>query len=182
MDDRPEMNRRWLLIGALLLLLFSLAACSGSVEDSAAAIPEGIDNGQRAIDFELKTLDGEKMSLSDFEGNAVLINFWATWCPPCRAEIPGIEDAYKAHQDEGFVVLGVNVGEPGAAVEPFVADMGITYPVLLDETTEVSRSYRAVGLPASLVLDRAGVIRARHVGFLSDTQLEEYLEGVLSSE
>ena len=94
----------------------------------------------------------------------------------------GIEDAYRAHQDEGFVVLGVNVGEPGAIVEPFITDMGITYPVLLDETTEVSRSYRAVGLPASLIIDREGVIQARHVGFLSDAQLAEYLEDVLPAQ
>jgi peroxiredoxin len=180
MEDVARVRNRWLLVGALLLLLVSVAACSGASAEGAEATPQGVDKGQRALDFTLETLDGEVQSLSDFEGSVVLVNFWATWCPPCRAEIPGFEEAYRVHGDEGFVVLGINVGEPGAVVEPFVADMDMTYPVLLDETTEVSRSYRAVGLPASLLVDRNGVIQARHVGFLSDAQLEDYLKRVLS--
>ena len=84
------------------------------------AAPSGINEGNRARDFTLETLAGDEVSLSDYVGNVVLINFWATWCPPCRAEIPDLEATYRARQAAGFVVLGVNVDESRAEVQPFV--------------------------------------------------------------
>jgi peroxiredoxin len=161
--------------GLFLVLTVALVACSGA----QGATLLGVNEGNQARDFTLEALDGTEVSLSDFEGQVVLINFWATWCAPCRAEVPDLQSAYDVRQDDGFVVLGVNVEESRAAVAPFVVEFAMTYPVLLDETGEVLKMYRAIGLPMSIVVDREGLIQARHIGYLSADQLEEYLEQVL---
>lgn len=161
--------------GVLIVLVLALAACGGSGADTQI----GISEGQRAPDFGLEMLDGTKVSLSDYRGDVVLLNFWATWCEPCRAEIPAIEAVFQARQGEPFVVLGVNSQESREVIIPFVKEMGMTYPVLLDGTGRVTQTYRGPGLPMSLVLDREGVIRFRHAGVLTEAQLEGYLEKLL---
>jgi thiol-disulfide isomerase/thioredoxin len=118
-------------------------------------------------------------SLGEYRGNVVLLNFWATWCPPCRAEIPDIEKVYQARRGDGFVVLGIDVEESRESVAPFVEAMGMSYPVLLDEGGQVLKMYRAIGLPMSILLDQDGVIQVRHVGVLTMEQLEDYLAQVL---
>lgn len=163
------------IAGVLLILALAVVACGGPGE----AVPQGINQGNLARDFTLTSLDGSEVSLSDFEDSVVLVNFWATWCPPCRAEIPDLEEAYRAYQDDGFVVLGINVEESHKVVEPFVDSMGMTYPVLLDERGQVMQEYRARGLPMSLLVDRDGVIQQRHMGTLTADQLESYLDKFL---
>ena len=159
------------IVAVLLLLAVVLGACGGG--DSTGST--GVNLGNLASDFALETLDGTEVSLSDYRGKVVLINFWATWCPPCRAEIPDLEAAYQARQDEGFVVLGISVEEPREAVAPFAQAIGMSYPVLLDRGGQVMKMFRAPGLPISLILDRDGVIKVRHVGILTREQLEDYL-------
>jgi peroxiredoxin len=169
--------KRWPPIAATILTLLAaslLAACAGPGQ----AAPRGIYEGYLAPDFGLKNLDGQRISLSDYRGEVVLVNFWATWCPPCRAEIPAIEAAYQQRNQEGFVVLGLT-DEPADLVQPFVDEMGMTYPVLLDEGGKVATKYRPTGLPMSLVIDRNGIIHTRHVGFLTDEQLAQYLAETL---
>jgi peroxiredoxin len=161
--------------GTLLALAVMITACSG--DDPAAS--SGISQGRRARDFTLEAVDGSQISLSDYEGSVVLVNFWATWCPPCRAEIPSFEAAYRVYKDEGFVVLGINIEESRSVVEPFVAEMDVSFPVLLDEQGKVMNEYRALGLPMSLLVDREGVIAVRHMGYLSDGQMKEYLDELL---
>jgi peroxiredoxin len=162
-------------VGTLVLVASLVAACSGA----GAGEPQGINKGNRARDFTLETLDGDAVSLEDHRGSVVLINFWATWCPPCRAEIPDIQAIYDERQGDGFVVLGVNVEETRDQVEPFVGEFNITYPVLLDESGRLLKMYRATGLPMSVIVDQEGVIHARHVGYLSAAQLESYLAELL---
>ncbi len=159
-------------VAALLLLAATIGACGGGASAGSAT---GVNQGNLASDFTLETIDGTKVSLSDYRGDVVLVNFWATWCPPCRAEIPDLEAAYQARQGDGFVVLGINVEEPREAVAPFAQAIGMSYPVLLDRGGQVMKMYRAPGLPMSLILDRDGVIQVRHVGFLTREQLEGYL-------
>jgi len=162
----------WKRVGLLLILALALAACGSPASD----VPEGISEGKRAPDFSLESLDGDKVSLSDHRGDVVLINFWATWCAPCRAEIPAIEAVHQARQKDGFVVLGVNYQEAREVVEPFARRLAMTYPVLLDERGRVMDTYRAIGLPMSILVDREGIIRVRHTGVLTEEQLERYLE------
>ena len=168
--------RNWkILAGVLLLLAVTLVACGGS--DSSGLT--GVNKGNLASDFTLEALDGTDVSLGDYRGSVVLINFWATWCPPCRAEIPDIEQAYRTREDDGFVVLGVSVEQSRASVEPFVEFVGMTYPVLLAETSQMDYQGPAPGLPMTILLDQDGVIQVRHVGVLTMEQLEDYLAQVL---
>lgn len=162
---------------AALLLLFAapLTACT----ESESALAEGVNQGKRARGFTLENLAGIDVSLSDFQGQVVLVNFWATWCAPCRAEIPGFEQLYRTYKDDGFVVLGVNLQESRGQVEPFVDSMDVTYPILLDQGGDVSSEYRTLGLPMSILVTPEGVIHTRHVGFLSDSILENYLQELL---
>ena len=165
------MSKYVTLVAVLLLLAVLLGGCGGG----ASAETTGVNQGNLAADFTLETVDGTEVSLSDYRGDVVLVNFWATWCPPCRAEIPDFEAAYRERQGDGFVVLGINVEESREAVAPFAQAMGMSYPVLLDRGGQVMKMYRAPGLPISLFIDRDGVIRVRHVGFLTGEQLQKYL-------
>lgn len=170
------MSRWQRLAGLLFILAVVVVACGGA----GGAVPQqGITQGSLARDFTLYDLDGNEVSLSDYEGDVVLVNLWATWCAPCRDEIPDLEAAYQANKDKGFAVLGVNIEEPAETVAPFVEELNMTYPVLLDENGEVIKTYRAQGLPMSLILDQDGVIQVRHMGYLTDAQLDRYLKKLL---
>ena len=112
-----------------------------------------------APDFELETLDGEKKKLSDLRGERVMVNFWATWCPPCRAEIP---DLQKFHENEDITILAVNLTETEQdmdKVEEFVDDFGMTFPILLDTETEVADTYKIQPIPSSFMVDSTGRIQ-----------------------
>jgi len=138
--------------------------------------------GAPAPDFTLKSLDDEMVTLSQFRGQPVLINFWATWCPPCRLEMPDLVKAYEAHQPEGFVLLGVNLTFQDSLpdVQAFVDEFGMTFPVLLDEAGEVTENlYRLRGLPLSVFVNREGVIARLHIGALTASQIETYVGEIL---
>jgi len=124
-------------------------------------------------------LDGRQVSLADYAGQVVLLNFWATWCPPCKEEIPTIERAYEAQRGAGFIVLGINEGEAVEVVRAFAGELGITYPVLIDKRGDVAARYRRRGLPLTVIVDRDGVIQVRHEGYLTAGQLDSYLSGLL---
>lgn len=164
---------RWASV--LLLLSSLLLACGGP----DPAVARGIGLGNLAPNFQLTTLDGQEASLEDYRGSVVLVNFWATWCPPCVEEVPTLEAAYRARQADGFVVLGVNFQESAEQIKPFVEAFDVTYPIMLDTNGQVMKTFRASGLPISLLIDREGVIQVRHTGFLNGTQLTEYLATLL---
>jgi len=138
--------------------------------------------GNPAPDFRLKTLDGKDVHLSDFHGKPVLINVWATWCPPCRLEMPGIQAAYEKYQEEGLVVLGIDltVQDNLPDVPVFVRDLKLTFPILLDESGDVSaRLYGLRGLPTSYFIDRNGTLRHIQIGEMTPGQLDENLAAIL---
>ena len=135
--------------------------------------------GQAAPDFELATPDGDSIRLSDLRGKAVMVNFWATWCGPCKIEMPLYVNAYEQNKD-GLVVLAVDVEEPAATVQAYVANNGLTFPVALDARGEVSLLYRVRGLPTTYFIDAAGTIVDKHRGaILSRPELQPYLERIL---
>ncbi len=131
--------------------------------------------GAPAPDFTLRTLDGQRVTLSSLRGQVVLINFWATWCIPCQAEMPAIQHAYDARKGSGFTVLGVNLNEPDKDVQAYVTRLGINFPVLLDAGDAISTMYRVRGYPTSFFVDRGGTVAIEQVGMMSDTQLADSL-------
>jgi peroxiredoxin len=134
--------------------------------------------GAPAPDFALEDLAGNEVRLSDYQGQVVLVNFWATWCGPCRLEMPAIQVAYDARQDKGFVVLGVNIdfASDRTEVEAFVESLDLDFTVLLDSENAVHDLYRVRGYPTSYFIDRDGMIVRQHVGYMTDIQLTAYLD------
>ncbi len=128
----------------------------------------------RAPEFTLTTLDGKPVTSSDLRGKVVLVNFWATWCPPCRSEMPDIESAYQAHRDQ-FVVLAINDAEDGGTVKQFVDQFHFTFPILLDRDGAVGKRFQVQALPSSFFIDRAGIIRAANVGQMDRAYIEAQL-------
>lgn len=130
------------------------------------APPPSPRQGFSAPDFTLDALNGESVTLSDLRGKVVLVNLWASWCPPCRAEMPALENVYRAFKDQGLEVLAVNTtyqdGEREAAA--FVQDYGLSFPIPLDRTGAVSRRYQLNALPSTYFIDRQGVIRSVIIG------------------
>ncbi len=161
------------------------AAGSAVGDGGVAAVPAGAGDkpeprrGFLAPDFELETLDGAKLRLSDLRGKAVFINFWATWCGPCKVEMPDIEQVYQKYRERDLVVLGVDVQEPRDKVQEFVRAGGYSWTMLLDKSGEVQRTYRVTGIPSSFFVDRDGVIRDVVIGYTNRTVMEAKLAPLL---
>lgn len=172
-------------IVALVVLGFTLADVAGSgdgevvPQSKAAAGTAGLEvapvKGSIAPDFILLNLNGEKVQLSDFRGHPVLINLWATWCGPCRLEMPAIQDRFELFEEEGFVVLAVNFDESLQAVGDFRSELGLTFQILLDPGAKVQELYRNRTYPTSFFIDEAGMIRTHHIGVMTVDQLDDNL-------
>ncbi len=130
-----------------------------------------------APDFRLKTIQGKNIQLSQLRGSAVLINFWATWCQPCRLEMPSIQDQYVQYKSE-LIVLAVNLSEPLDVVIEFVNSLDISFDVLLDPDGSIPELYNVRGYPTSFFIDSKGIIRIIHIGYMTESQLENYLSQV----
>ncbi len=151
-------KRPILLIVAALGVV--LGSCCGSMSGGGIAI------GDEAPDFDLRGLQGTGgHSLSEFRGDVVLINFWASWCGPCRQEIPELEKLWLRYKDDGLVVLSVNVDESARDAEAFLEQSPVSFPVVWDSAGELSNQYHVITLPRSILVDRQGLVRARHDGF-----------------
>jgi len=142
---------------------------------------EGARVGDKAPDFTLTDTDGDKLSLSDLKGKGVILNFWATWCGPCRQEMPLLQKAFEAHGSEGLVVVGVDVGEQAAPVKTFLKELGLTFPAVLDTDQETSRLYRVYGLPTTFFIDRQGVIHYVLVGPADQALLDHQIPEILKT-
>jgi len=132
--------------------------------------------GDPAPDFDLQNLEGENIHLSDLRGRPVLINFWATWCGPCQQEMP-IFQHYSQEYPE-LQIIAVNGGESQPTVQKYADKWGLTFPILLDPTSEVNRTYQANALPTSYFLDEYGYVKIVHIGSMSDRQMRNYLQQI----
>jgi cytochrome c biogenesis protein CcmG/thiol:disulfide interchange protein DsbE len=146
---------------------------------SPSDLPTAPQPGAIAPDFALTTLDGQTVRVSDLRGRPVLVNFWATWCPPCRAELPALQSAYERYGDQ-VTFWGVDVKESRDRVADFVPEFGLTLPILLDGDGSVSdHLYSVRGIPTTLFLSPDGVVNARHVGPLTEADIDRYLAPLL---
>jgi peroxiredoxin len=156
----------------------------GALAGLAATRLAGQAPGDSAPDFTLRTLDGDTVRLSDFRGRPVVINFWATWCPPCRDEIPLLADVYHAHASDSLIVLGVNGRDQELstrAVQKFVAELHVPFPVLLDEKGRARKRYRLRGLPTTVFVGPDGRVRAVIQGPFTADALQQNLTALLAS-
>lgn len=167
------------ILVAGLAWIFVSADRAGTSTASKIPAPRA---GFLAPDFSLNTPDGTNVTLSELRGQAVLVNLWATWCPPCRAEMPTMQKLYDEYKDQGFVVLAVNMTyqDNPPAVVPFVQDNGLNFPILLEETGKVAEKYELRSLPSSFFIDRYGVIQEVVIGGpMSEALLRTRIESIL---
>jgi cytochrome c biogenesis protein CcmG, thiol:disulfide interchange protein DsbE len=158
------MSRRRLFdIGILTLALAASAAGCRVSREPAKTIPPAAR--QSAPAFTLPDLAGRPVSLDEFKGRVVLIDFWATWCPPCRVSIPAVEELHRDYAGAQFEVVSINVDEDKSIVEPFVEKHGMKYPVLLAVGSEVPGMYQVRGVPSFYLLDRQGRVAQAWIGF-----------------
>lgn len=174
----------WTAVIAVVLILGGAWIVISRVPPDAGAAASALEPapaaGHPAPDFTLQTLDGRQVSLSDFRGRPVIVNFWATWCPPCRAEMPEFQNAYLEYQDRGLVILGVNstVQDDPELVPGFVAEFGLTFPILLDEEGEATSAYRILGLPTSVFIDSRGVVKEVFTGPVNKAYIAAQIPGL----
>ena len=135
---------------------------------------ESADAARQRVDFTLSDLQGNSWHLRDLKGKVVLVNFWATWCPPCRKEMPDLQALYDKYQDQGFVVLSIS-DEESAKVQPFISERKITYPVLLDPGRKVNDLFQVEGIPKSFVYDRQGKLVAQSIDMRTRNQFRQML-------
>jgi peroxiredoxin len=137
-------------------------ACSAF---AAAALAASGLTGQSAPDFALKSSSGENLRLSEYRGDVVLVNFWATWCGPCRQEMPLLDQMYTKYERVGFSLLGVNIDENSSKAMNMVSELGVSFPVLFDTRKEVSKLYEVDAMPVTVIIDREGTVRYVHHGY-----------------
>ena len=154
----------------ILLLLLSVS------QATQALVSEG-----QAANFTLKSASGENIRLSEFRGQVVLINFWASWCGPCRQEMPHLEDLSSRYRDLGLTVFGINVEQDREGAERVLRDIPVSFPVLFDDGNTVSEVYDVDAMPATVMVDRSGIVRFMHRGYKPgyEKQYEKELRGLL---
>jgi peroxiredoxin len=118
-----------------------------------------------APDFTLKSRSGENIKLSELRGNVVMVNFWASWCGPCRQEMPLLQQLYERYQGMGFTLLGINVDEQPAAAQKMLKEIPVNFPILYDSSNKVSKQYQVKAMPSTFMVDRDGNIRYLHKGY-----------------
>jgi Peroxiredoxin len=142
--------------------------------ETVKATPNNIKT--KAIDFKLKDLNGNELSLSDLKGKKVFLNFWATWCPPCKAEMPEIEKLYQETKDSDLVIVAVEIGEPLDTVKPFIENNKYNFKVLLDLDQSVATKYNISSIPTSYFIDTDGNIVSKHIGGMNIEQMKAYIK------
>jgi peroxiredoxin len=135
--------------------------------------------GQLAPDFALKSSDGSNLRLSEYRGDVVMINFWATWCGPCRQEMPLLDELYTRYNRVGFSLLGVNIDDDSRKAMDMASELGVSFPVLFDARKEVSKLYQVDAMPVTVIVDREGTVRHVHQGYQPGYE-QKYLEQIRS--
>ena len=163
-EVEPRKSGR-LLSTIFLILVVALPIILISLKEEPSRIVRPLQEGRPAPDFTFPDLDGRKVSLSDFRGKVVLVNIWATWCPPCRDEMPSMQKLYDRFKGEDFELLAVSIDAEGhKAVAPFMRKMNLTFPALLDPKEKIRGLYKITGVPESFIIDKNGILVQRIIG------------------
>jgi len=159
------------LKNTIIALVFSVFAASSLASSGM--------EGQPAPDFALKSSTGENLRLSEYRGDVVMINFWATWCGPCRQEMPLLDELYARYERVGFNLLGVNIDDDSRRAMQMIEELGVSFPVLFDARKEVSELYNVEAMPVTVIVDREGKVRYIHHGYKPGYE-DKYLDQVRS--
>ncbi|MGC8856015.1 MAG: TlpA family protein disulfide reductase [Anaerolineae bacterium] len=165
-----------IVLGATAMIFLPRAGTASLPESSSdlSAIP--VEVNFPAPVLELSDVQGKPASLQDYQGQVVLVNLWATWCPPCKAEMPTLEAFYQDYRDKGFTIIAINDGDPAEDVTQFVKKYGLTFSVWLDPTYKASeQAFKTRNLPSSYVIDRNGTVRLMWVGQITRNKLDQYV-------
>jgi peroxiredoxin len=175
-------------VGLILISLVTVWVLVKADEPSASAQSSGSGSSPSAIpvavefpapDIQLVDLNGNPVQLSDFKGQTVLLNNWAIWCPPCKAEMPVLQAYYNKYRDQGFTIIGIEAGEQPAGVAAFVDEYRLTFPVWPDPQQQSMQAFQAFSLPNSYVVDPSGIVRLAWTGAISAEMLENYVTPLL---
>ncbi len=186
-----EKNLHYAVIAAVALIVGAVylnkpnSGNTASAQDVPAenAVMETPGDGKLAPDFALTTTDGKTVRLSDFRGKVVVLDFWATWCPPCKAEIPDFIKLYSQYKGDGFQMLGVSLDRGGVdVVKPFMKDYGINYPIMMGDDQVVSAYGGISGIPTTFVIDKQGNIRASFIGYRPASVFEQLIQQLTSEK
>ena len=153
----------------VLAVLITIAMTLSMLATSALAAEEG----KPAPDFTLKSLDGRNVKLNELRGTVVLVNFWASWCGPCRTEMPLLNDLYREYRDYGFTVVGINLDEERSQAMKLLDKVPVSFPVLFDPDNGTSETYTVDAMPTTVLIDRNGVVRHHHRGY-KDGFMDKY--------
>lgn len=164
------------LIATGVMFIMLLEQRDASVQDFST-VPAKVNFP--APELNLQDLSGASVSLEKYRGSVVLVNLWATWCPPCREEMPTLQAFYEKYKDDGFVLIAIDQEETQEIVQPFVNEFGLTFPVWLDLEYEAQRKFNTMNLPSSYVIDREGVVRLMWIGGISKRNLEKFVPDVI---
>jgi len=172
-------QRRALVLATLAIAAAAIVAVATYFHSAPGTSGPASLTGRAAPSFTVPSLDGSQSSVAAYRGRIVLLNLWATWCPPCRAEMPDLQRFYQRYARSGVTVIGVDQGESGSRASQFARSLGIRYPILLDRSQQYGAVYAAAGLPTTIVIDRAGTIRAAFDGPLSFDQMAAAVSSLL---
>jgi len=174
-----------LIVIAVAFVILSPKSGEKAAAETAASAPAQIpasipgEVSFPAPELTLADVQGQTVSLADYRGQWVLVNNWATWCPPCRAEMPELNAFYEAHKDEGFVLIGISSGDTQVQIEEFVREFGLSFPMWQDPTSASLRAFRMEYLPSSFVIDPSGTVRLAWTGAINTETLETYVTPLL---
>ena len=176
---------RLIRLAILLTAVINFVACSRPSRSDTSAAQNAQEDvspevGFFAPDFELEVVGGGLVRLSEFRGNPVVVNFWASWCGPCRSEMPDIQAVYDVYHQQGLVILGINQEESEARVAEFAEELGLTFPLLLDVEGRVSEVYEVYALPTTFFISGDGIIRELHLGSMSRADFEGSIRAIMS--
>ena len=182
-EGAPRSRKRWVVaaMAALAVALFAVPLLRGPADHSHGAASGESCGTPAKLDFTLTDMDGRKKRLTDYKGQVILLNFWATWCGPCKVEIPDFVQVYNQYRDRGLVVLGVlNLDEPSEEqLRAFAAEHKMNYPVFRADDDFAEANGPVYGLPTTLVIDRQGSVCARHMGLVTKETVEQEIKGLL---
>ncbi len=165
------------LISIGVVFLHLLNNPSPASKQDFSAVPAKVDFS--APELTLEDLSGNPVSLDDRRGSVVLVNLWATWCPPCREEMPTLQAFYEKYKSHGFILIAIDQEEPLETVVPFVEEFGLTFPVWLDAEYQAQQEFNTMGLPSSYVIDRSGRVRLMWIGGISAKNLEKFVPDII---